>query len=205
MQLSPLLRCLKTPWSIQVPIFVALFRWLFGNVYLHFMIIHKTDMPYGCIVQITWGYLDTRNLMNGNVTMYYEKKHCGKSPVGAYKRVEALQFFSWVQNNSYRIIKKGWNVDLVDISSVWQFIWRQLTTILLVYHLSILRYFQFNEVSQGWRCPRIRIPTDQVPCKTIGISNLHCALHTHNANKCLKCFNFWNRRRVKVYIFQREI
>ena len=23
------------------------------------------------------------------------------------------------------------------------------------------------------------MPTDQVPCKTIGISNLHCALHTH--------------------------
>ena len=87
--------------------------------------------------------------------------------------------FSCFQNHSYRIIKKGWNVDLVDISSVWQFIWQQLTTILLVYHLSILRYFQFNEVSQGWRRLRIRMPTDQVPCKTIGISNLHCALHTH--------------------------
>ena len=91
-----------------------------------------------------------------------------KSPVGAYKRVEALQFFSCFQTNSYRIIKKWWHVDLVDISSVWQFIWQQLTTILLVYHLSILRYFQFNEVSQGWRCLRIRMPTDQVPCKTIG-------------------------------------
>ena len=88
-------------------------------------------------------------------------------------------FFLCFQNNSYRIIKKGWNVDLVDISSVWQFIWQQLTTILLEYHLSILRYFQFNEVSQGWRCLRIRMPTDQVPCKTIGISNLHCVLHTH--------------------------
>ena len=28
----------------------------------------------------------------------------GKSPVGAYKRVEAVQFFSCFQNNSYRII-----------------------------------------------------------------------------------------------------
>ena len=83
----------------------------------------------------------------------------GKSPVGAYKMVEALQFFSGFQNNSNCIIKKGWNVDLVDISSVWQFIWQQLTTILLVYHLSILQYFQFNEVSQGWRCLRIRMPT----------------------------------------------
>ena len=50
--------------------------------------------------------------------------------------------------------------------------WRQ-------YHLSILRYFQFNEVSQGWRCLRIRMPTNQVPCRTKGISNLHCALHMH--------------------------
>ena len=54
-------------------------------------------------------------------------------------------------------VKKGWNVDLVDISSVWQFIWQQLTTISLVYHLSILRYFQFNEESQGWRWLRIRV------------------------------------------------
>ena len=42
-----------------------------------------------------------------------------------------------------------------------------------------MRYFQFNEVSQEWRCLRIRMPTDQIQCKTIGISNLHCALHTH--------------------------
>ena len=87
-------------------------------------------------------------------------------------------FFSCFQNNSYCIIKKGWNVDLINVSSVLQFIWQQLTTILLVYHLSILRYFQFNEVSQGWRCLRIRMPMDQVPCKTMGICNLHCALHT---------------------------
>ena len=33
--------------------------------------------------------------------------------------------------------------------------------------------------SQGWRFLQINVPTDQVPCKTIGISNLHCALHTH--------------------------
>ena len=25
----------------------------------------------------------------------------------------------------------------------------------------------------------MEVPTDQVPCKTTGISNLHCALHTH--------------------------
>ena len=25
----------------------------------------------------------------------------------------------------------------------------------------------------------MEVPTDQVPCKTIGISYLHCALHTH--------------------------
>ena len=33
---------------------------------------------------------------------------------------------------------------------------------------------------------------------------MHC---TRNANKCYKCFNFWNRHHtlVKVYIFQREI
>ena len=43
----------------------------------------------------------------------------------------------------------------------------------------ILRYFQFHEVSQGWSFVRISVPTDQVPCKTIGISKLHCALHTH--------------------------
>ena len=26
---------------------------------------------------------------------------------------------------------------------------------------------------------RVSVPTDQVPCKTIEISNLHCALYTH--------------------------
>ena len=79
-----------------------------------------------------------------------------------------------------------------------------MTTILLVYHLSILRYFQFNEGSQGWRCLPIRVPTDQVPCKTIGISNLHCALHTHMLTNA-KSVNFWNRRHtlVEVYISQR--
>ena len=55
----------------------------------------------------------------------------------------------------------------------------QVTSWCIVYCLSILRYFQFSEVSQGWRCLRIRMPTDQVPCKTKGISNLLCALHTH--------------------------
>ena len=34
----------------------------------------------------------------------------GKTPVGAYKRVEALQFFSCFQNNSYRIIN-GWQLE----------------------------------------------------------------------------------------------
>ena len=72
----------------------------------------------------------------------------GKSPVGVYKRWRRYSF-SCFQNNSYRIIKNGRNVDLVDISSVWQFIWQQLTTILLVYYLSILRYLQFNEVRGG--------------------------------------------------------
>ena len=45
----------------------------------------------------------------------------GKSPVGAYK-VGGVTVFSGFQNNSYRIIKKGQNVDLVDILSVWQLI-----------------------------------------------------------------------------------
>ena len=88
----------------------------------------------------------------------------GKSPVGAYKTVEALQFFSCFENNSYRIIKKGWNIDLVDISSVWQFIWQQLTTILLVYHFIDLA----DQDAYG-----------SGTCETIRISNLHCALHTH--------------------------
>ena len=30
-----------------------------------------------------------------------------------------------------------------------------------------------------WSKSGVEVPTDQVPCKTIGISNLHCALHTH--------------------------
>ena len=33
--------------------------------------------------------------------------------------------FSCFQNNSYCGIQKGWSVDLVDISSVWEFIWQQ--------------------------------------------------------------------------------
>ena len=42
------------------------------------------------------------------ITVYQGRvKTGGKSPVGAYKRVETLQFFSCFQNNSYRIIQKG--------------------------------------------------------------------------------------------------
>ena len=36
-----------------------------------------------------------------------------------------------------------------------------------------------SEVSQGWRFLWISIPTDQVLCKSIRISDSHCALRTH--------------------------
>ena len=85
---------------------------------------------------ITWRTFNQS--MDKNIWMPYIILNIGgKSPVGVCKRVEALQFFSCFQNNSYRMIQKGWNVDLVDISSVWQFIWQQLRTVSLVYHLSI--------------------------------------------------------------------
>ena len=53
-----------------------------------------------------------------------------------------------------------------------------------------MRYFQFNEGSQGWRCLRISVPMDQIPCKTIGISNLHCALHTHTLTNAKSIVTF---------------
>ena len=34
------------------------------------------------------------------------------------------------------------------------------------------------------------MPTDQVPYKTIGISNLHCALHTHMLTNAISVSTF---------------
>ena len=34
------------------------------------------------------------------------------------------------------------------------------------------------------------MPTDQVPCKTMGISNLHCALHTHMLTNAKRVLTF---------------
>ena len=114
----------------------------------------------------------------------------GMSPVGAYKRVEALQVFHVFKTILIASLKRDemltWLIfhlfgNLSDNN------WRQFY---IVCHLSILRYFQFNEVSQGWRCLRIRMPTDQVPCKTIGISNLHCALHMHMPTNARSAITF---------------
>ena len=33
-------------------------------------------------------------------------------------------------------------------------------------------------------------PTDQIPCITIGISNLHCALHTYMLTNAKSVVNF---------------
>ena len=86
-----------------------------------------------------------------NIKVDHTTGRGGKSPVGAYTKGTGWRRYSFFMFSKQflSIIKKGWNVDLIDISSVWQFIWQQLTTISLVFHLSILRYFQFNEVSQG--------------------------------------------------------
>ena len=96
-----------------------------------------------------------------------------------HKRVEALQFFHVFKTICIISLRRDEMLTWLIFHLFGNLSDNNLTTILLVYHLSILRYFQFNEVSQGWRCLRISMPTDQVPCKTIGISNLHCALHTH--------------------------
>ena len=157
---------------------VSIYTLTFSNVLLVLALnltVHKSSY---CKCSLAWCQARTFLLFTISTHPLQMREYGGKSPVGAYKRVEALQFFSCFQNIFYRIIKKGWNVDLVDISSDWKFIWQQLTTILLVYHLSILRYFQFNEVSQGWRRLRIRMPRIRYRVKLYGFL-IYTALHTH--------------------------
>ena len=64
-----------------------------------------------------------------------------------------------------------------------------MRTVSLVYHLSILRYFQFNEL--GWRFLRIKVRTEQVPCKNYrDFSDLHCELHTQMPANAKGALNF---------------
>ena len=79
----------------------------------------------------------------------------GKSPVGAYKRVEALQFLVF----SKQFLLYHW--EGMKSWPGWYFICLAiyLATIdgnfISIYHLLILPYFQFNEISQGY------VTTDQ--------------------------------------------
>ena len=101
----------------------------------------------------------------------------GKSPLGVGKRVEALQFFHVFKT----ILIVSYDTEGMKC---WYFICFSiyLTTIddnFISIPLINLAIFSIQWSKSGWKFQRINVPTDQVPCKTIGISNLHCALHTH--------------------------
>ena len=88
-------------------------------------------------------------------------------------------FFYVFQNDSYRIIKKGWNVDLVDI-----FICLAIYLTSIDGNFISTPFIDLAIFSIQWRKSGVEVttdqgPTDQIPCKSIGISDLHCALHPH--------------------------
>ena len=67
--------------------------------------------------------------------------------------------------------------------------------------------FNSMKVVRGAGAYGSNVPTDQIPCKTIGISNLHCALHTHmltNVKSIVVSEIGVIHTLVKVYIFKRK-
>ena len=111
-----------------------------------------------------------------------------------WRKGNSVKFYSCFQNNSYCIIKKGrvltWQIfhlfgNLSDMN--W------LTTVSLVYHLSILRFFQLNKSSRVWGFLRSRIGSPYCMCcfTVYTVYSLHC---TRICWQMLRVFfNFWNR------------
>ena len=115
-------------------------------------------------------------------TLHLEQDTPGlKSPVGLYKNVEALQFFFFFFFFFFHVFKTLllYHKEKVKCWPGWYFI------CLLIYLTAIDASFISNTFidsaifSIQWVKSGVAVPTDQVPGKTIVISNLHCALHMH--------------------------
>ena len=101
--------------------------------------------------------------------------------LGYAKGWRVTGFFFHVFKTIFIVSKRrGWSVDLVGISSVRLIIY--LTTIddgFISIPFIDLEILSIQWIRSGVEVPMLQVPTEQVPCKTIGISNLHFAFHMH--------------------------
>ena len=138
----------------------------------------------------------------------YQHSDCNRTQVAGWgiQKGGGVTVSSCFQNNSYYVIKKGWSVDLVDISS---FLVIYLTTI-EDYYISIP--FDLAIFSIQWIKSVVEVPTDvflrikyRVKLSWFLICTVYCTHAYANVAKSVSTFKIGIIPLVKVCIFQRQI